>query len=299
MGKVKLSPEDIDKLVEPEGLINKMKNVLISDSSAPLRPSLEEKGSWFSSMTARGLGYYVVKLVGVYPKNLERGLPLVRGLVLLFDAERGDLLLEADAERFTAIRTAAATALALKVMKAHGGILGIIGAGTQGTAHATFLSKIMRFERYFIYDYDTKRAERLAKELGGEVANLRDLLTNSDVIVSATTSRKPVILGKLVKRGTRIASIGAPKPVKEADLDTLKRAHCILVDTKEGVLNEAGCFEDVAKSGTDLELVELREVLRGIKDCVPKEIWFYKSVGTALFDLATAIYLYEKALETF
>jgi alanine dehydrogenase len=291
---IKVTSKQLDEIIEPFKLIEVFERVLKSDASAPLRPSVTEKGSWFSSMIARGLGYYCVKLVGVYPNNPRRGLPLVRGQVLLFDADNGELLLEADATKFTAWRTAAATALALKTLGACCGTLGIIGAGVQGEHHLALLSQIMKFDKYIIYDIDLSKAERLAKRFGGEVTDLRTLLRSSDVIVSATVSRTPVILGELVKTGSKIASIGAPKPVKEVDIKAIERAGCVLVDTKEGVINEASCIEEALRKGVRFEMVELRDVVKGYAKCDSKEISLYKSVGTALFDLAMAIYILER-----
>ena len=295
MSKIVLSDKQVDEFVRPHDLIKKIEEVFKSKSKALMRPSIEEKGSWFSTMLAKGLGYYVVKIVGIYPNNPKRGLPLIRGIVLLFDAERGEPLMETPASSFTGWRTAATTALALRVMKAKGGTLGIIGAGFQGTYHAKVLRNVFSFDRYLVYDVDERRSSKLAKEVRGEFVDIEKLLRESDIIVSATTSRSPLIKGSYLKVGSRIASIGAPKPVKEVDAETIERARCILADTRKGVLNEAGCIEEAVKNGIEFEVVELGEILRGEKDCKPKELWLYKSVGTALLDLAMAIHLFEAA----
>ncbi|MCE4599241.1 MAG: hypothetical protein F7C81_03485, partial [Desulfurococcales archaeon] len=118
----------------------------------------------------------------------------------------------------------------------------------------------------------------------------REVLMESDVIIAATTSREPVVEGKLLKSGAVVASIGAPKPVRELDQATLKRARCILVDTREGVLGEAGELESLERLP---ELLELKEALKG-KTCDMGDVKVYKSVGTALFDLAIAIHLYKR-----
>ncbi len=295
LSKVVLTDKQVDELVKPQDLIKKVEEILKKGAKAPMRPSVEERGSWFSTMLAGGLGYYVVKIVGIYPNNPKRGLPLVRGIVLLFDAETGEPLMEVPASSFTGWRTAATTALALKVMGAKGGTLGIVGAGFQGTYHANVLRSAFSFDKYLIYDIDEGRASRLAKDIGGEVVEIEKLLRESDVIVSATTSRRPLIKGSYLKVGSRIASIGAPKPIKEVDIKAIERAGCILADTREGVLNEAGCVEEAIKNNVKFEVVELSEILRGERNCKPKELWLYKSVGTAALDLATAIYLFEVA----
>ncbi|MCE4599064.1 MAG: hypothetical protein F7C81_02575, partial [Desulfurococcales archaeon] len=128
---------------------------------------------------------------------------------------------------------------------------------------------------------------------GGRVVSRREVLVGSDVIITATTSRKPVVEGRLLKSGAVVASIGAPKPVRELDQATLERARCILVDTREGVLGEAGELEGLERLP---ELLELKEALKG-KTCDMGDVKVYKSVGTALFDLAVAIHLYKEAVK--
>ncbi len=283
-----LDAEKIDKLVDPAKLVDDIARVLTGGAEAPLRASLEHRGSWLGAMPAGGLGYFAVKIVGVYPANPIRNLPLVRGVLLLFDAETGDLLLEADAAPATGWRTAAASALALRLMGFRGGgTLGIIGAGVQGEYHARVLDTVYGFDEFLVYSKTWAKAEEMAKRHGGRAVELEELLRRSDVVVAATSSREPVVRGELLQEGTMVVSVGAPKPVRELDAETVKRAGCILVDTREGVLVET---EDV--EGAE-ELVELAEALKG-RECRFGELRVYKSVGTALFDLAIALHLYER-----
>ena len=287
------SPAEVDRVVNPLELVEEIKFILSSsDAYAPKRLGLEHSGSWLGVMPAAGLDYYVVKIVGVFPENPRHGLPLVRGRLLLFSARSGELLLDADAAAPTAWRTAAATALALRLLGLRrGNILGVIGAGVQADYHVRLLSPLYGFADIMVYDIDYSRAEKLASRHGGRAVRALDrVLEEADVIVAATTSRTPVVRGRLLRRGTFVASIGAPRPVRELDYDVIDRAGCILVDTREGVLAET---DDVKGAR---ELVEMGEVLRGEKTCSPRDIRVYKSVGTALFDLAVAIHLYRRAV---
>ncbi len=284
-------PDEVDRIVNPLELIEEIKFVLSSrDVYAPKRLGLEHTGSWLGVMPVAGLGYYAVKIVGVYPENPRHGLPLVRGRLLLFSSRSGELLLDAEASAPTGWRTAAATALALRVLGLErGGVLGVIGAGVQADYHLRLLVPIYGFYDVLVYDVDYSRAERLAERHGARpVKSLDRLLEESDVVVAATTSRTPVVRGRLLKRGAFVASIGAPRPVRELDSETIARAGCVLVDTREGVMSES---DDVV--GAD-EVVELGEVLRGEKTCGPRDLRVYKSVGTAVFDLAIAIHLYRR-----
>ncbi|MET1100945.1 MAG: ornithine cyclodeaminase family protein [Pyrodictiaceae archaeon] len=284
-----LGGEDVERLVDPAELVKDVEMVLKSDAHAPPRQALEHQGSWFGVMPAAGLGYYAVKLVGVYPSNPRRGLPLVRGTLLLFDAGSGELLLEADAGPATGWRTAAATALALRLLGYQGGgVLGVIGAGVQADYHTRMIKLLYQPDNIIVYDIDHARARRFAEKHGGRTVGLEELHSESDLLVAATTSTSPVVKGALLRRGAYVASIGAPRPVRELDDEAKKRARCILVDTIEGARRETDDVEGVE------ELVELRQVVRGEKACSPGEIRVYKSVGTALLDLAIAIHLYRR-----
>jgi alanine dehydrogenase len=237
-------------------------------------------------MPSAGDGYFVVKIVGVYPGNAERGLPVVRGLLAVIDAATGEVLLLADAGAATGWRTAAATALALELLGAsrRGIVLGVIGAGVQARYHLRLLTEILEPSEVLIYSRRTWRARVLAEEFGGLVAGLDSVLRFSDIIVAATTATTPVIRGDVLREGAIVASIGAPKPVREIDPATVLRAGCVLVDTLEGVMEESDEIDMLA------EMVELREALHG-RQCRWKQIRLYKSVGTALLDHAIGLHL--------
>jgi alanine dehydrogenase len=125
------------------------------------------------------------------------------------------------------------------------------------------------------------------------VDSIRAVLENARLIISATTSREPVIRGSLIGENTFIVSIGAPKPVTEFDEETLKKAGCLLVDTREGFLSEAG--EAKFLNNVKVNLIDLRTALAEGLNCRWGEIRLYKSVGTALFDLAAVLSVLEKA----
>ncbi|GAB6148093.1 ornithine cyclodeaminase family protein [Stetteria hydrogenophila] len=284
-----LGAGDVERLMDARGLVEAVREVLVSDAVAPPRVSLEHGGAWLAAMPAAGLRLHVVKAVGIYPGNVALGLPLIRGVLVALDEGTGEALLAADAGAVTAWRTPAASALALEVLGYRGGgVLGVVGAGVQGRMHARILSSLYRPERILVYSITGRRAEKLASEVGGEVAPLERLLKESDVVVAATLSREPVVRGRLLKSGAYVVSVGAPKPVHEVDRDALARAGCLLVDTLDGYRREAGEAEDEPEG---LEVVELRDVVRGVAECRPREVAVYKSVGTGLFDLAAAVYL--------
>lgn len=286
---VRLSPQDVDRLVDARSLMAMIERALVEAPKPPVRVSMEYSGSWFGVMPASGLGFYVVKLVGVYPENPGRGLPLVRGVLLLFDPRSGDLLMEADAGPATGWRTAAATALALKLLGYTGGTLGLIGAGVQARYHLRVLRDTLGYDKLLVYSRTRGKAESLALEYGGRVVDsLREVLVNSDTVIAATTSREPVVLGSMLRSGAIVASVGAPRPVREFDPEVTRRSRCLLVDTREGVMSESDDWVGAER------LLELSEALRGGR-CDWGDVRAYKSVGYSLLDLAVAVHLYERA----
>ncbi len=291
-----LGEKELEELLDFKELISNIRRVLLSDSVAPLRASLEHNGVWLGAMPAAGLGMQAVKIVGLYPRNPERGLPYIRGVVLGFDEETGDVLFLADAGPVTGFRTAAASCLALELMGYRGeGPVGIIGAGVQSQYHARCINGVFGADDIIVYDIDRGRAESFASKLRFNVrvaGSLEEVLSASRLVVAATTSREPVVKGSLLARGVYVASIGAPRPVWELDEDVMLRAKCLLVDTREGFLNESGEALHLPEGVDTIELVE------ALKDgrCEWGDLKVYKSVGTALFDLAAALTIRE-ALE--
>ncbi|MEB3759364.1 MAG: ornithine cyclodeaminase family protein [Desulfurococcales archaeon] len=285
-----LLDNQIDQLVDPLELMHTIKQVLIQDTEAPLRSSIERHGSWYAAMVAGGLGYFSTKLVGVYPENPKRGLPLVRAVLALFDAITGDPLLLAEAGAATGWRTAAGTLVALEALSVSEiNTLGLIGAGFQARYHARAIMKLYHPKRILVYDMDREKVSSFLEEFPmASESSLDRVLKDSDLLVTATTSIEPVVKGDLLRKNTVVASIGAPRPVRELDEAVKRRASCLLVDTLVGALAETDDAKGFKK------VVDLRMVLRNEDRCTPGDVKVYKSVGTALFDHAIAIYLYEK-----
>ncbi len=281
-----LTWREVDELVDPVELVEDIRRALVS-VSAPRRSTVTHGGSWFAAMPAAGRGFFSAKLVGVYPDNPARGLPLVRGLLLLFRSSDGELLLAVDAAAATAWRTAAASALALQLLGARRGhVLGVVGSGVQAEYHIRVLGEVYAPSEVLVYSRRWARARRLAQLYGGRVVDARDVARNADVAVLATSATTPPLPGALVREGALVVSVGAPKPVRELDYALLLRARCVLADTMEGVVSEAGDVDADA-----VEIVDLRGLVRGEARCLHGDVGVYKSVGTAVFDHAIALHL--------
>jgi len=277
----------LEQLVEPRRLVEAIREAYLSERVVPPRAVVRAGDLWASAMIAwsatAGLG---AKVVGIFP----RGTPRIRAIGIYVDWETGELLALVDGVELTAWRTAAATALALEVMGApRGATLMVIGAGVQARHHAKLLKQLLEPSRVLVHSRTRARAEELAAEIGGEAVDLVEGLAKADIVVAATDSRTPVILGEHVRSGAYVASVGAPRPVREVDEAFKARARCALVDTVNAVEES----DDVV----GVEVVELGEALRGAS-CKWGDVKYYKSVGTAILDVAAMAYFYRRARET-
>ncbi|CCC82683.1 ornithine cyclodeaminase family protein [Thermoproteus tenax] len=275
--------EDVDSLVDPAKLVEDIAVALKAERVVLPRRALQVSGLWFAPMAAyvRGMGLGA-KLVGIFP----RGSPPVRALSVLFDAETGEILAAADGTKLTGWRTAAASALAARLLGVtEGAIVGIIGAGVQAEYHARVFRALFKPSKIFIYS--RRRAAELAGRLGLVQAPLEAVMT-AEVIIAATNSQEPVIKGALLRRDAVVISVGAPRPVRELDEDTKRRASCALIDSPEA----AEETDDVA----GLKTTTLESALSGAEIC-RGEIKLYKSVGYAPFDVAAIYHVYRRALE--
>ncbi|MES2958646.1 MAG: ornithine cyclodeaminase family protein [Pseudomonadota bacterium] len=243
-----------------------------------------------------------VKLVTVMPQAAAAGLPTVAASYLLSDRHSGAPLALLDGEALTLRRTAAASALVARhLARADARTLLLVGAGRLAPwlarAHLTLLPAL---SRVWIWARRSERAEALAQQLrdeGIDAAQRVDLaaaVAQADLISCATTSTEPLVRGEWLRPGTHLDLVGGFRPdMREADDAALARCARIVVDTRAGALAEAGDLVQALASGAIGPARisgELTELLRG--DCPGRsddgQITLFKSVGTALEDLAAA-----------
>lgn len=168
--------------------------------------------------------YAAVKINANFPDNPSRhGLPTIQGLVVLFDADRGVPLAVMDSAEITALRTAAATAVAARhLARPESSVASIIGCGIQGRAQLRALAAVLPLRKAYAVDLDLGRARGLARELeptlGFEIepcGNLEAAVRRSDVCVTCTTSRRAFLGRGEVTPGTFIAAVGADNEDKQ------------------------------------------------------------------------------------
>jgi ornithine cyclodeaminase/alanine dehydrogenase len=264
----------------------------------------------FLSPEEGGEGISGAKLVSVFPRNPEKGHPLIYGLYLLYDPTTGSPLALMDGIYLTGVRTGAASAVATKYLsRKDSKALGIIGTGVQAGFQLMAILAVRAIEVCYVFDSIEDKARRFAQDYSGRprvnlevLPSADEVVGKSDVVVTATTSPKPVFSGSSVRKGTQLNVIGAFTPeTREVDSETVKRA-CIFVDSYEGALREAGDLLIPMGEGVisrDHIRGELSEVVIGMKPgrTTDAEITLFKSVGFAIEDAATAGLAYAKALK--
>lgn len=248
------------------------------------------------------------KLVSVYEKNFALGMHSHNGVVVLFEAENGRPVAIVDAAEITAIRTAAASALATRTLaREDTTTLAILGYGAQGRQHLESMLCVRPFSRIRIWGRHHDRAAAFAAEQGERfgveiepVSVARAAVEGADVICTVTGSPTPIVHGDWLEPGQHLNAVGTSFPgIRELDGPAVARSR-LYVDLREGALAQAGEFQMARDEGLiadDHILGEIGEVLLGRVEgrTGPDDITLYKSLGLVVQDLAAAQHVYRKA----
>jgi alanine dehydrogenase len=253
--------------------------------------------------------YFAAKTNANFPDNPRRcGRPTIQGTIVLADATTGTPLAVMESGSVTALRTGAATAVAAKYLaRPDARTATLVGCGVQGEIQLAAIAAALPLQHAWVLDTDPARAERLATRaeanLGIRVEAGRDLraaLRGSDVCVTCTPSRQPIVFRDDITAGTFIAAVGADNRGKQELEPVLVASSTLVVDVLDqcaeiGELQHALAAGLMTREGVHAELGEVvagrRPGRRG-----DEEITIFDSSGTALQDVAAAIVVYEKAL---
>ena len=247
--------------------------------------------------------YFAVKANANFPHNGARhGLPTIQGAVILCDAEAGRPLAVMDSMSITALRTAAATAVAAKYLAREAcGTLLICGCGGQAAAQLRALLHVRKPARILAYDQDAGKARALAlafeHESSFSVSSVTDLpqsLALSDIVITCTTAQRYFIERSMVKPGTFVAGVGADNENKQ-ELDPALLEHSTLVTDLTEQCRAIGDLQHAPQARVHAELGEVVAGLRPGRSS-DAEITVFDSTGTALQDVAAAIAVYRRAL---
>lgn len=249
------------------------------------------------------------KVITVFPGNDATPLDSHLGVVLLFEPDMGRLLAIIDASSVTAIRTAAVSGVATKLLaNPDAGDLAILGAGVQAMTHLDAMRAVRTLRRVRVWSRTSARCERFiekAKQKFGLTIELmpsaQSCVEGADIICTVTASRQPVLQGAWISPGAHINAVGAALPTaRELDSAAVARSK-VYVDRRESALAEAGDILIPISEGAftaDHIRGEIGGLLMGSEPGreSPDEITLFKSLGLAIEDLAAARHIYDKGV---
>ena len=252
------------------------------------------------------------KIITVFPGNDRTPYDSHQGAVLLFETEYGRLIAILDASTITALRTAAVTAVATRLLArpdAH--TLALLGAGVQAETHLESIGLVREIDEVRVWSRSGDRARRFAERFGAEgrrvvaCGTAREAVDDADIVCTLTSSREPVLFGGWLAPGTHVNAVGASLATsRELDSAAVVKSR-LYVDRRESTLNEGGDFLVPKREGLigDEHIVgEIGELLvdppriGGRRSA--SEITLFKSLGLAIEDLAAARRVYDRAVAT-
>jgi ornithine cyclodeaminase len=253
-------------------------------------------------------GAFGMKAICVFPGNPSIGKDAHQGMVILFSQETGEPLALMNASQITAIRTAAVSAVATRLLaREDAAELGIIGAGVQARTHLVALACVREIKRARVACRNREHAEQLIREMQEQVSfsieavgSNEEAVRGADVVVLATSAQEPVIKRLWLADGAHVNGIGTHSPQsREIDTETMAAAR-IFTDRRESFLNEAGDYVLAAREGAvtpESVVAEIGELVIGTKQgrTSASEITLFKSLGLAIEDVVCAEYLFRKA----
>jgi alanine dehydrogenase len=316
MNLLVLGSSDIAHLLPMRDCIDLMGDALSAlargDAILPLRQVLRlpDGKSAFAVMPAYlGASPAVgAKVITVFPDNRGTAFDSHQGAVLLFEAEHGSLAAMMDASSITAIRTAAVSGLATRLLaRESASTLAILGSGVQARTHLEAMCAVRPVRRVRVWSRNRDAVRRFAESESRRhgvsvepAASAREAVNDADIVCTVTASREPVVAGPWLAEGAHVNAVGASLPfARELDTAAVARGR-LYVDRRESALNEAGDFLIPRKEGAigDEHIVgELGELLLGRVQGrrTDGELTIFKSLGLAVEDVAAARFIYERA----
>jgi ornithine cyclodeaminase/alanine dehydrogenase-like protein (mu-crystallin family) len=251
-----------------------------------------------------------VKIISVYPGNHEAGIESHQGFVLLFEPEHGSPVALIDAIEITAIRTAAVSGLATRLLAgSEAADLAILGSGTQARSHLEAMRAVRPIGRVRAWSPHRARLDAFldwaaTSDLPVEATpDARTAVDGADIVCTVTASREPVLEGAWLAPGAHVNAVGASQPgSRELDNEAIRRSR-LFVDRRESTMTESGDYLIPLREGAigeDHIVAEIGEVAAGLAAGrrSANEVTVFKSLGLAIEDLAAARWVHQRAVET-
>ena len=315
-GALLLSRSDIERLLTPDECIAAVEDAFRQHALGKTPPpgilGLHAEDGGFhikAALLTLERAYFAAKTNANFPHNGARhGLPTIQGVVVLCDAVTGQPLAVMDSMAITALRTAAATAVAAKYLaRSECRTALMCGCGAQAASQLRALLRVRNLERIQAYDQDTEKLRGFAAALRAETgipitatADLPTAVAMSDVVITCTTARRWFIAREMVRPGAFVAGVGADNDDKQ-ELDPALLASSKLVTDLTEQCAAIGDLHHAVIAGVmsacDVH-AQLGEVVAGLKRGreSEEEIIVFDSTGTALQDVAAAAAVYRRAL---
>lgn len=314
-----LSRDDVAALLPPETAIEVVADAMAAvsrgDAELPLRSVIDVGGPNKMGIMPGMMkepACHGIKLVSLFPGNVAAGFSSHQGAMVLFEARHGSVVAMMDGGPLTALRTAAASAVATRTLaRTDASVLAMVGAGEQARHHLDALMTVRPIRELRIASRTERsaaafatHAQRLYPQLRVDAGtDIETAVNRADMVCTVTTSPTPVLRGEWIAAGTHLNVVGASIPSKrEVDNEMILRAK-LFVDYRPSTFAQAGEIVDMVAAGTiGREHVrgEIGEVLTGSSEgrTNDEEITLYRSLGVAAQDLACAHHCWAEALAT-
>lgn len=303
-----VSAQEVAHHLSWEGLIERLRTTFLAGVESPPRhhhtmQRPDGEATMLLMPAWESAGYIGVKMVNVFPQNADHGVPAISGLYLLSEGKHGQALACIDGSELTRRRTAAASALAAKVLAVAGAeTLLVVGTGKLAPMVIEAHASVRPIKRVLVWGRHADKAKAIAQAYAHRfdtdvVTDLAMAVAEADIVSCVTLSSQPLIKGEWLTPGTHLDLIGAFRPqMRETDAECFRRAE-VFVDTYAGAKGEAGDIIQAIEEGAfrfDDIRAELVEVLAGRAGrSTDTAITLFKSVGASLEDLAAAIEVWE------
>lgn len=318
-----LKDKDLREAVTIKDVIEADKEALkeysAGNSDIPLRTVIDVDKE--NSSTAIFMPGYIkgknalgLKIIDIYPQNIEKGLPSSPSTMILIDDKNGFVKAILDGTMLTRLRTGAVAGAATEVLSNEDADkFLLIGTGGQAQTQLEAVLAVRHIKKAYVYDMNFERAKEFAKKMNEELSeydseiiaieDTNEVIEEVDIITTVTTSKKPVFDGTRVKKGVHVNGVGSYTPdMQETPSEFIERADKIFTDINEGVLEESGDVLipiEAGKLTEDKVSHELGNLLLGKETgrVSKDEITWFKTVGFAGLDIIVAEKIYRLAKE--
>ena len=291
----------LDPIAVADAMASALAMVSLGAAVAPVRGHIDlgdGAGTYLISGALPELDLLSVKVINVRPRNPDHGLARLQGSLTVFESSTGRLLATLDARAATEVRTAACSAVSMRLLaRSNARVLTVFGTGPQAAAHLRALTAEKEFDEVRIVGRNQEAARKLALEYpGAKAVDAREALRGAHVVVTATNSTTALFPDAAVERGTHLAMVGSGSPgATEIEPELLGRAAALRVDHRPTCLHESGEIVKAIHAGfiTEDAVRELGEVVLGRAPgrIGADDITIYKSVGNGTQDAGLAALL--------